>query len=213
MKKQKRIGKVGYWISKIIYKTMKVKIEKSSNYNENENYVYAFWHDTIYLPMVNMTKNGGKIANLVSPSKDGQIIATMLENYGYKIIRGSSNKNNVRSLIQLIREIKKNSYSGGFAVDGPRGPRHKSKAGVVYTAQKSGKAIIPLGGAFSKKWIFEKAWDKLQFPKPFSKAFYIIGEPIIVPKDADVAEYQEKLDNILNELNKKAEEKLIILLK
>lgn len=202
--KYKRYGKILYFVSKIINKTIKMKvIIESDSYNEKNNYLYGFWHGSIFLPMVNMTKNGGKIANLVSPSKDGEIIATMLEMYGYELVRGSSNKDNVRSLVKLIKMVK-SGYSAGFAVDGPRGPIHKVKQGIIYTAQKTGIEIIPLAGIFKKKWIFN-SWDKFQFPKPFTKATYIIGEPIKIEKDISIEDGMKLVENKLIELNKKAD--------
>ncbi|BDU50650.1 lysophospholipid acyltransferase family protein [Haliovirga abyssi] len=203
-RKYKRYGKILYFISKIINRTINMKvIIESDDYNEKNNYLYGFWHGSIFLPMVNMTKNGKKIANLVSPSKDGEIIATMLEMYGYELVRGSSNKNNVRSLVKLIKMVK-NGYSGGFAVDGPRGPIYKVKQGIVYTAQKTGIEIVPLAGVFKNKWRFN-SWDSFQFPKPFTKAIYIIGKPIKIEKDISVEEGIKLVEERLIELNKKAD--------
>lgn len=209
-KKRKKyilFGKIGYYFSKIVYKTLRIKVYKNEKYTEGKNYIYAFWHGKLFLPMVNMTRNGNKIANMVSPSNDGQIIATMLEMYGYKTIRGSSNKDSVRSLVEMIKTVR-SGYSGGFAVDGPRGPIFKIKPGVIYTAQKTGIEIVPLTGYFDRKWIIEKAWDKFQFPKPFSKAVYIIGEPIKIDENEDTEKMTEKLENILLEMDLEAQKLL-----
>jgi len=204
IKKYIRYGKIAYYFSRFVNMTMKIEIIKDEKFIEDKNYAYAFWHDKIFLPMVNMAKMSDKIVNMVSPSKDGQIVATALESYNYKTVRGSSNKDNIKSLVELIRYVKE-GYSAGFAADGPRGPKYELKPGIIYLAKKTNIEIVPLGGAYSKKWIVEKAWDKFQFPKPFSKAVYIIGEPIKIPKDADIEEYRKLIENKLNEINEKAE--------
>lgn len=207
IKKARIFGKIVYILSVLIRMTMKIKIIKDDDFVLKKRYIYGFWHNIIFLPMVNMTKNGEQIANLVSPSKDGEIIAEALHLYGYKLIRGSSNKDSVKSLVEMIRNIK-NGMSGGFAVDGPKGPPMQSKQGIIYSAQKTGVEIVPLAGAFSKKWVFEKTWDKTEFPKPFSKAVYIIGKPFTVPADADVDEYCKILDKKLNELTLQAQKEI-----
>ncbi|NLK62965.1 MAG: lysophospholipid acyltransferase family protein [Fusobacteria bacterium] len=207
-KKYVNFGKTIYYLSKIIRLTMRMDIIKHNKIIKDKNYVYVFWHDKIFLPMVNMSKDSDKIVNMVSPSKDGQIIATALHMYNYKTVRGSSNKDSVRSLVELIRYVK-DGYSAGFAADGPKGPIHKLKEGAIFLAKKTDVEIVPLGGAYSRKWIFKNSWDKFQFPKFFSKAVYILGEPIKIPRDGDVVKYKELIEQKLIELNEEAENLLI----
>ena len=63
---------------------------------------------------------------------------------------------------------------------------------MMYLAQKGKKYIIPTGTAYKSNGKFKKAWDKFQFPKPFTTMVYIMGEPIEVPADADIDKYCEK---------------------
>ncbi|MGM0507574.1 MAG: lysophospholipid acyltransferase family protein [Fusobacteriota bacterium] len=204
-KKYIRYGEIIFYISKILSKTISWKYKIDPDFKKDEVYNVGFWHDTIIIQMINVIKKCHKTLNMVSPSYDGEIIATPLKKYGYEVIRGSSNEGGAKSLIRIIREIKKRKISGGFAVDGPTGPRHKVKPGIIYVAKKTQKKIVPLGGAFSKKWVIEKSWDKLQIPKPFSKGIFMVGKPFLVPKDADIEKYQILLEKKIDTLNKKAE--------
>ncbi len=207
IKKYKRYGKLIYFISRIIRITLRTKFVISEKYTKEKQYSFVFWHGTLFFPMLFMPKLSGKIANLVSASNDGHIATEALELYGFENVRGSSNKDSVRSLVKMVKYIK-NGYSGGFAVDGPKGPIYKSKPGAVYVAKKAGIEIVPLGVACSRKWVFEKSWDKFQIPKPFAKVVYIIGEPITVPENVEMDEYTEFIDQKIKEVNVRAEDLL-----
>ena len=43
-------------------------------------------------------------------------------------------------------------------------------------------------------------------PLPFSKAVFVYGEPIYVPRDGDVEEWRVRVEQAMNELAEKAEE-------
>ena len=100
-------------------------------------------------------------------------------------IRGSSSKDSVKSVKQILKFIKE-GFSIGIAVDGPKGPIYKPKSGAVYIAMKTGLPIIPIGGYTDKKWIFKKSWDKFELPKFFSKSCYYVGDPIYFSKDFNI---------------------------
>lgn len=42
-------------------------------------------------------------------------------------------------------------------------------------------------------------------PLPFSKAVFVYGDPIYVPRDADVEEWRLRVENEMNELAEEAE--------
>lgn len=42
-------------------------------------------------------------------------------------------------------------------------------------------------------------------PYPFSKALFLYGEPLHVPRDADVEEWREKIEHVMNALADEAE--------
>ena len=197
-------GLVLYYILKIVGKTLDIRIIKNDKVKEKqESYIFAFWHNKLVVPSICLNYIEKK-AVLASSSKDGELIAVPLEKMGFRMVRGSSGKNSTSSLITLIR-LMKQGYSIGTPVDGPKGPIYEVKPGMVYLAQKGKRCIVPLGGAYKSKWTFSKAWDKFQFPKPFTKMVFLMGDPIEIPVDADIYEYCEILKNKLNELDKEAE--------
>lgn len=204
--KYKTYGKVLYYILKLVSITLRPKVVKSEKVDPSENYVYAFWHNKIVVSCLSL-RGPIKSVVLASPSKDGELIAVASEKMGYEVVRGSSNKESVKSLIKLIGLVKK-GYNAGTPVDGPKGPVYKVKPGMLYIAQKSGKKLVPVGSASSNTWIFEKTWDKFGFPKPFAKTACIVGDPIEIPKGADLDEYALMVEAELNRLDREAEELL-----
>ncbi len=79
--------------------------------------------------------------------------------------------------------------------DGPRGPRHVLKAGIIAIAQKSRAAILPVTFACSRAWRL-KSWDRFTLPKPFSKTVALYGEPIFIPAEMDEAAFESKRQEI-----------------
>lgn len=174
------IGNLAYYLGKLLLKTQHVETVFHPQFNENDNGIFGFWHDKQLAPLLLFAKyaNRKRVA-LVSPSYDGQIIATWLRRLGYSVVKGSSNKSPRTSLVKLI-DAAQNGFCVGIAADGPRGPRYQAKSGLAFIAHKSDLPIVPVGVAYSKKWIAQKAWDKFQFPLPFSKIVFYVGAPFWV---------------------------------
>jgi len=201
--KYRRYGIYIYKILRFLMMTLDFKIQGADKISENENYIYVFWHQKLFFPTVGF-KDIKKKGALVSPSKDGEILTAILEKYGYDVIRGSSNDRNIQSLIQMIKKLRQ-GHNLGLAADGPQGPIFRIKPGIIYMAMKTGKKIVPIGGAFKHKYVFQKAWDRFHFPYPFTRAAVVLGDPLTVPPDADMEEYSELINQKINKVNEKAE--------
>ncbi len=200
--KYRRYGIYIYRVLRFLMMTLDLKIQGMNKIDENENYIYVCWHQKLFFPTVGFGKIKKKVG-LVSPSKDGEILAAVLEKYGFEVIRGSSNDKNIQSLIKMIKKLKQ-GYNLGLAADGPQGPAFKIKPGILYMAMKTGKKIVPIGGAFKHKYVFQKAWDKFHFPYPFTKAAAVVGDPLTIPPDADMVAYSKWVNQEINKANHRA---------
>jgi lipopolysaccharide heptosyltransferase II len=176
-------------------KTIK-KISLNKTEISNFTSIYSFWHGNT-LPLMIMNKKK-KIVVMISLSKDGNLLSKIIQKFGYIIVRGSSNKNGVSAIIESVKYIKK-KYNLALAVDGPKGPYHKVKLGVIYLAKKTGIPIIPIICS-SKKKIVLQSWDKFIVPFPFSKIVQIYGKPIYIGENDDVIEKSIILEKKINEL-------------
>ena len=182
--------------------------KKEYHYADNVNIevqkIMVFWHRKIFT-VCNATRTIKKKASMVSSSKDGEILSELLRREGNEIIRGSSNKDNIKSLKESMKFVKK-GYSLGIAIDGPKGPIFEPKAGAIYIAQKTGLPIIPVSSFCNKRWIFRKVWDRLEIPKPFSRNVHYIGEPFYISKDISIEEATEIVKENIHKAGRKAYE-------
>lgn len=151
--------------------------------------IYAFWHDRIFLSTYFWRNRG--IVVLISQSKDGEYIARAIQRLGCGAIRGSSTRGGTKALVEMVRSMRSGNPMA-FAVDGPKGPRYVAKLGAVLLAKKTGNPIFPFVVQSRAFWTL-KSWDKMQIPRPFSRALTIIGEPIYVNENANDAEVKLKL--------------------
>jgi lysophospholipid acyltransferase (LPLAT)-like uncharacterized protein len=158
--------------------------------------IFAFWHGHQF-PLVYCWRKRG-IAVLSSLSRDGALQSLILGGLGYHIVRGSTSRGAVRGLVGIIRAMKRGRDSG-FAVDGPRGPFHEVKGGVLFTALKTGSVIVPITSGVEKSWIFDKAWDRYILPKPFTRTVVAYGQGVMIPPETA----PEELDAFGLELGKR----------
>ncbi len=171
---------------------------------ENQNFVLAFWHQTMLISWyVNRNKN---FAALTSKSKDGDLLARQLKHWKYEVVRGSSSKGGDVALAIMV-DLAKNGYSIAITPDGPRGPVNKFKAGAVITAKKGKIPIVLMGvGIKSKKKL--NSWDKFQIPNPFSEVQIIYSDPIWIDSNLSFDETSKSIEECekkLNELQLEAE--------
>ncbi|MDR1418000.1 MAG: DUF374 domain-containing protein [Endomicrobium sp.] len=186
------------FISKVIDKTLR-KISLNDNFHYLKPSIYTFWHGNSF-PML-MSNQNRNIVIMVSLSKDGQMLADLLKKFGFLTVRGSSSKGGGRALIEIIKYAR-NGYSLAFASDGPKGPYHKLKSGVVYTAQKTNMPLLPINCSPKYKIVLKKAWDKTIIPLPFSKTVQIYGEPIYIESNDNIEEKTKEVESKLNKLSK-----------
>lgn len=143
--------------------------------------IFTLWHGRL-LPLTYHHRDQG-IATLISRSGDGEIIARIVEGWGYDTAaRGSSSRGGSGALRELLRAARAGK-SMAFTPDGPRGPREKLKPGVITAAQMTGLPIVPMAGSCDRAWWFE-GWDRFLVPKPFARMRVLYAEPIAVPREA-----------------------------
>jgi lysophospholipid acyltransferase (LPLAT)-like uncharacterized protein len=175
------------WLVRVWHLTLRVERRNTAVFTDPElrarRPVIMLWHDEIF-PLI-PAHVGERMACVVSQSKDGEILSTVLESFGFLTVRGSSSRGGMRALIAAKKLMDEQGVGVIFTVDGPRGPRHKVKPGAVFLARLAGSPIVPVRAVMSRAKIFHRAWDKFQLPLPFSKCTIIYGDPITVPDLGD----------------------------
>lgn len=161
--------------------------------------IQCFWHESIFLATYYFRYK--KIVVLSSQSFDGEYTGRFIKRFGYGTVRGSSTRGGTGALVGLIR-LMKLGCPAGFAVDGPKGPLHTVKDGALILAKKTGNPVIAFSITPARFWTL-KSWDKMQIPKPFTRAFVEVAAPIFVDAsatDADIAEKRDEVQAVLEKL-------------
>jgi lysophospholipid acyltransferase (LPLAT)-like uncharacterized protein len=186
------LGYAFYIFTNLIGKTVRFEVEGWENLEKIEQDgnipTLAFWHNRIFLATYYFRFRG--IIVMSSQSFDSEYVARFIQRFGFGIVKGSSTRGGVGGLIEMIRLMKR-GFPMGFSVDGPKGPIYKAKTGVILLAKKTGNPILPFSVEAGSYWTI-KSWDKLQIPKPFTRAKILIAQPIRVSENADEKEMNDK---------------------
>jgi hypothetical protein len=160
--------------------------------------IIVFWHG-LMLPGWKLFEGKNPKA-IVSLSKDGEILSTLLRKWGFEVVRGSSSKNGKEALEIIINNALDNYVL--ITPDGPQGPALKMKAGAIVACQRSGTKLYLCGITINSKKIFHKSWDKFQLPYPFSKILIRYSEAIEIDKNTEKKEINSFISkyeiNLLN---------------
>jgi len=189
---RRRIGswlmpQVAPFVLRHLSTSWRTELEGEEHYDatrEHKGCLLVVWHGRMLLPLTHHSQSDFTV--LVSPSKDGDLMDTLLPRFGYDVIRGSSSRTGARALREMLRSLR----VGGTVVvtpDGPRGPRHSGSAGVAWLARATGYPILPLGMAAEPAWRM-RSWDGFTIPKWRARTALVYGQPIFVPREADDVE-------------------------
>ncbi len=179
--------------------------EKVDTFTRNKTpIIIAFWHGRQV--MMPLAYRGRSASILISQHRDGEIIATIMKNFGFRAIRGSSSRGGIPALRKLVGAGRQ-GQDLVITPDGPRGPARQIQMGVMSLAKLTGFPIVPLTFACSKKKVFS-SWDSFQIPLPWSKGLFVWGEPIWVTsnqKKDDLLQQGVLLERELNRLTDHAD--------
>jgi hypothetical protein len=155
-----------------------------------ETRVYCLWHRSLLSIAHHFRKR--RIAILISPSFDGELIAAMIDRVGYTPVRGSSSRGGAAGLLGMQRTLEATNGTrcnyAAFTSDGPRGPVYHAKPGGVKLAQQVGGGVGIFYAAPDRAWTL-KSWDGFLIPKPFSTI--VIGWQPPVPVESLSAALRE----------------------
>ena len=150
----------------------------------------ALWHNSL-LPLLFHLRYYGAVI-IVSQSKDGELIAKVLHRLGFYTVRGSSSRGGARAMLGMSKYMEK-GHVGAITVDGPKGPRHHVKPGIIHTVKHTKCPLLVVTVNPKRAKVFS-SWDKLVLPLPFSKIYVRFTEPLIFDDDiSDAAIERERL--------------------
>ncbi|MSQ47682.1 MAG: DUF374 domain-containing protein [Deltaproteobacteria bacterium] len=173
-------------------------------WERRQQVILAFWHGRIlFMPF---SYQGHKACIMNSIHRDGEIITRVIQHFGISAVRGSSTRGWIGGLKGML-EAYQQGYDLIVVPDGPRGPRHQAKSGVLQLARATGAPIFPI--TCSAAWkLTVPSWDQLIVPLPFSRVRYMAGAKILVPPDTSPVQMEEKrleLETTLTRITREAD--------
>lgn len=140
----------------------------------------AFWHGQQFA-LLRWPRRRLTVA-LVSLSRDGELQERALRTVGLATERGSSSRGGARGLKAIVRRLR-GGLDAAFAVDGPRGPLGVVRSdgggvGASLSARLAGGVVVPMSSACASAWVFTRAWDRFELPRPFSRVAVVLGPPL-----------------------------------
>ena len=172
-----------------------------SLWDSGKHVIIPFWHDQLFLLVFGYPGKRAKL--LISSSKDGELLARTMKYFDQDTVRGSSSRGG-RAAFKKMLELCQEKADIVLTPDGPRGPRHELKDGVVQLARMSGRPVMPLAFVCSRGHRF-KSWDRFLFPFPFSRGVYSFGEPLYFDKEEGVDGFRERLKIAMEANQRRAE--------
>ncbi|MBN03876.1 lysophospholipid acyltransferase family protein [Ponticaulis sp.] len=185
----------------------------------DQGLIAASWHSRILLLPVGWTRymrhragSDGKLAIMISMSRDGEFVARAAEKLGLKVIRGSrgnkKKQDKDKGGAAAIRETGELLKEGGavcITIDGPRGPRQRASLGAALLAQRRGAKIVTYALAASPAKRLN-SWDRFVIPFPFTKGAIVIGDIIEAPRGVPAEDIRQRMEDALNAATQRAEE-------
>ena len=209
------ISLIGRWLFQMLFWLNKINI-KGEEYlinliNSGKPVMVCVWHGRLVFPSWYLRLKTTNVHAIASHHTDAEIMARILQKWGYGLIRGSTKKGG-RVVIQKMKDIFKNSGIVAVTNDGPKGPPRVAKAGGTATAIKYNVQVITITGSATRYWQM-KSWDRFMLPKPFGKIQLIVSPPLDISEKPETAEkeikllsdfmnkYQNEADNITGKIN------------
>ncbi len=165
--------------------------------------IIAFWHEFLFLmiPFIHRHYVTRKIPffSLVSASADGGLITQLLRPWGFRMIRGSSNRKGLQAIKNLRTALCLHCHVL-LTPDGPKGPKNKIKGGISYLSLTTQVPIIPMRYEVRQRpWRLKKSWDQTIIPRPFSTIDFIIGPAILPDRKISRIDFIKKIESQMNQ--------------
>jgi lysophospholipid acyltransferase (LPLAT)-like uncharacterized protein len=176
--------------------------EDDELWTAEEKAIFSTWHDQLLL--IPPVYRGKTAKVLISASRDGELIARTVKYFSIDAIRGSSSRGGREALLEM-KALASEEVDLGITPDGPKGPRHVVKFGVVQLARSTGRPVVPLAFACSHGHRFN-SWDRFLLPYPWSQAIYYVGKPLYAADDESAEAFQKRVQQAMDDATLQARE-------
>lgn len=190
---QETLGRLLAGYLRLVQRTNRIVFEPADIYDHvrpDLPLIFAMWHGQhIMIPFAR--PDWIPACSLVSRHGDGGFNAVALRELGIGAIRGSGalgkkirEKGGASAFLAMVRRL-----AGGdtmvLTADVPKRARIVGP-GIIALARASGRPIRAVAVVTSRRIDFN-SWDRASIGLPFGRCAIVVGEPILVARDADEA--------------------------
>jgi lysophospholipid acyltransferase (LPLAT)-like uncharacterized protein len=175
--------------------------------NRGERLIIVCWHAK-YVPLFTFLQSRGGCV-FSSWSFRGRIIGEICRRLGYECVLLPHRRGVIARA--RMRDALRGKKLAALAVDGPAGPYHVMKIGVIEMASKLRFSFQPMSVASSPVRVYADRWDRMEVPRSFARVTVAVGDLIPVPEEIDAGQMEEiktRVESALNALDARAEAKL-----
>lgn len=188
-------------------KLRKVHEERvASLLRQGRSVICPIWHQRLFYYLKVMADRNAVLMVTVDPRLD--IVARWCEKLGLEVVRGGSGDGKGEEALQtVIRKCKEVPRLVAHAPDGPSGPPHHVRPGIVRMALATGAAILPTSWSATREFVMKKQWDQKVLPMPGAGVVFVYGEPIEVPenlREEEVSRVRERIGEALTQVEEEA---------
>lgn len=173
-------------------------------FDQHGSVIIALWHGQHFL-MPFFGWHPERFNILITTHNDGEILARACAHFGLRCVRGSGGdgrefvrKKAVQAFATMLRALQRQE-SVVMTADVPKVAR-VAGLGIVTLAKYSGRPIIPVAMATSRRWELSN-WDRTCINLPFGRMSAVRGEPIFVDRRADDAALEAARRSVEDSLN------------
>lgn len=183
---------LGYHFLRFVFSTNKWTVEPDDALDKVKPdlpVIVGVWHGQhVLLPAIPI---GLTASVMISRSLDGEITARIARRFGSRPIRASGGrdarhtirKGALKGFLDMKAALERGENVLQTA-DIPKGTPRRAGQGIVALAAKSGRPIVPMAVASSRRWVLPRSWDRTTINLPYGKSAIVIGELIHVSSDA-----------------------------
>jgi lysophospholipid acyltransferase (LPLAT)-like uncharacterized protein len=209
--RERFLATVGATILRLLFWTLRLRLADRAGLSTNSPktpVIICFWHNRILgITLTFLRKYPHALRKgvtvLTSASRDGEILAQFVGQFGMGAVRGSSSRRGSRAMLELV-DLVEHGHDVAITPDGPRGPRYSFGPGAISLAQLTGSPITPMHARFSR-CLRMKSWDGFIIPLPFSQVSVTVDHPIYVPRKLEDTEFEKMRSQVENLLRNEAD--------
>lgn len=163
-------------------------------------FLLATWHQDV-LPLFHFLANRGRLEGrrpfwmLASRSFEGELTERILRPWGFRLLRGSSDRSGGRAALRGLRRVLNRGESAVIVSDGPRPPFGEMRLGPLWLARETGAPLYVARAWARPQVILARTPFRMAVPLPGAHFAFFSAGPIDV--SGELAEARQRAQEAL----------------